>query len=94
MKLGGEFSRAPVLIHRLQGLGPRTTNLLDARPLWSTVAGGKSWKTANHPTARGAPSGGNFLCEDGHVAWRNANRVTLGSSSGDWQCIYTMDVGQ
>ena len=30
-KFGGEFSRAPVLIDRLQGLGPRTTNIYDPR---------------------------------------------------------------
>jgi prepilin-type N-terminal cleavage/methylation domain-containing protein len=88
-KLGGEFSRAPVLIDRLQGLGPRTTNVYDNRLRWTTVDEGKTWKTPNHAgSGRGAPSGGNFLYEDGSVEWRNGRRVTLGSASGEWQCFY------
>ena len=94
MKLGGEFARAPILIDRLQGLGPRTTNVHDSRLRWTTVDEGKAWKTANHPSTRGVPAGGNFLFEDGHVEWRNANRVTLGSTASEWQCFYKIDIGQ
>ncbi len=91
-KLGGEFSRAPVLIDRLQGLGPRTTNVYDARLKWVTTDAGKVWKTPNHYGPGGAPSGGNFLFEDGHVEWINSKKVSLGSGSGDWQCFYKIPI--
>lgn len=91
-KFGGEFSRAPVLIDRLQGLGPRTTNVYDTRLRWTVVDDGKTWKTANHPVGKGAPSGGNFLFEDGHVEWINGKRVSLGSSAGEWQCFYKIPI--
>ena len=91
-KLGGEFSGAPVLIDRLQGLGPRTTNIFDSRLKWVTTDDGKRWKTPNHPGPGGAPSGGNFLFEDGHVEWINSKKVSLGSSAGDWQCFYKIPI--
>ncbi|MCC6231515.1 MAG: type II secretion system protein, partial [Verrucomicrobiales bacterium] len=92
-KLGGEFSRAPVLIDRLQGLGPRTTNVYDGRLRWVTQDAGKNFKTANHGEGgRNAPSGGNFTFEDGHVEWRSGKRVSLGSGSGDWQCFYKINI--
>ena len=92
-KMGGELTKAPVLIDRLQGLGPRTTNVYDARLRWTTVDEGKNWRTANHPGGgSGAPEGGNFLFEDGHVEWLHGKRVSLGSGSGDWQCFYKIPV--
>ncbi len=92
-KLGGPFSRAPVLIDRLQGLGPRTTNVYDGRLRWVTQDEGKNWKTPNHAgPGRGAPTGGNFTFEDGHVEWLNGRKVSLGSGSGDWQCFYKIPV--
>ena len=92
-KLGGPLSRAPVLIDRLQGLGPRTTNVYDGRLRWVTTDEGRNWKTANHPGGpRNAPTGGNFLFEDGHVEWLNGRRVSLGSGSGDWQCFYKIQI--
>ncbi|MBX3745922.1 MAG: type II secretion system protein [Verrucomicrobiae bacterium] len=88
-KLGGEFTGAPILIDRIQGLGPRTTNVYDGRLRWTTMDEGRNWKTPNHAgSGRGAPTGGNFTFEDGHVEWRNGNRVSLGSGSGEWQCFY------
>jgi len=88
-KLGGEFSKAPYIIDRIQGLGPRTTNVYDSRLTWTTVDEGKTWKTPNHAgPSRGAPTGGNFGFEDGHVDWRNGRRVTLGSSAGSWLAFY------
>jgi prepilin-type N-terminal cleavage/methylation domain-containing protein len=92
-KLGGEFSGAPVLIDRLQGIGPRTTNVHDGRLTWTTMDAGKSWRTANHPHApRSAPTGGNFLFEDGHVEWIKSQRVSLGSGEGQWQCFYKIPI--
>jgi prepilin-type N-terminal cleavage/methylation domain-containing protein len=87
-KLGGEFSRAPVVVDRLQGHGIHTTNIFDPRLTWIQSLNGKSLKTANHTTRRGVPDGGNFSFEDGHVEWINSRRVTLGSSQGQWQCYY------
>ena len=94
MKLGGEFSRAPIRMDRLQGLGSRATNVHDARLRWRTVDKGGSWRTSNPPSGKGAPSGGDFLCEAGLVEWRNANRVSLGSSAGEWRCFFKADIGQ
>jgi len=92
-KLGGEFRGAPVLIDRLQGIGPRTTNVYDARLKWVTQDEGKNWKTGNHPAgAGGAPSGGNFLFEDGHVEWYAGKKISLGSGSGSWQCFYKIPI--
>ncbi|HAB16545.1 MAG TPA: hypothetical protein PLX89_12595, partial [Verrucomicrobiota bacterium] len=91
-KLGGEFRGAPVLIDRLQGVGPRTTNVYDPRLTWAVDDEGKKWKTANHPGARGAPVGGNFLFEDGHVEWYAGKRVSLGSWAGTWQCFYKIPI--
>ncbi|HNQ88942.1 MAG TPA: type II secretion system protein [Verrucomicrobiota bacterium] len=87
-KLGGDYSRAPVLIDRLQGIGPRCTNVYDTRLKWVTTDEGKSFRTPNHPQANGAPEGGNFLFEDGHVAWLQGRKVTLGSWAESWQCFY------
>ncbi len=92
-KMGGEFSRAPVLIDRLQGLGPKTTNIYDTRLRWVTMDAGRNWKTPNHyGGGGGAPTGGNFLFEDGHVEWFAGKRVSLGSAAGDWQCFYKIPV--
>jgi len=84
----GDYSRAPVLIDRLQGIGPRCTNVYDTRLKWVTTDEGKSFRTPNHPQANGAPEGGNFLFEDGHVAWLQGRKVTLGSWAESWQCFY------
>ncbi len=91
-KMGGQFSRAPVLIDRLQGQGPRTTNVYDSRLIWVAPDAGKNWKTANHAGPGGAPTGGNFLFEDGHVDWMNGKRVSLGSGSAPWQCFYKIPI--
>jgi prepilin-type N-terminal cleavage/methylation domain-containing protein len=91
-KIGGEFAKAPVLIDRLQGLGPRTTNVYDPRLRWTTTDAGRTFRTANHPAGAGAPEGGNFLFEDGHVSWLNGRRVSLGSGMGEWQCFYKIPI--
>ncbi len=87
-KLGSELRNAPVLIDRIQALGPRTTNVYDARLRWTTVDEGKTFRTASHAARRGAPEGGNFLFEDGHVEWITGRKVGRGSGSGEWQCFY------
>jgi prepilin-type N-terminal cleavage/methylation domain-containing protein len=94
-KLGGPFSKAPILIDRMQGLGPTTTNMYDPRLTWSTTGdAGKQVFTAVHRRARGAPDGGNFLFEDGHVDWIAGRRVQIGSTLGSWQCFYKIPIEQ
>lgn len=70
-KLGGKYAAAPILIDRLQGLGPQTTNIYDPRLRWTTPLGNRTVPTAVHRRERGAPDGGNFAFEDGHVEWNN-----------------------
>jgi hypothetical protein len=91
-KLGGQFSQAPVLIDRMQGIGPATTNMYDSRLTWFTDYEGKKVPSATHRGDRSAPSGGNFLFEDGHAEWFNGKRVGLGSSVGDWQCYFKIAI--
>ncbi len=74
----GEFSGAPVLVDEMQAWG-RNTKQGEPQVLW--------WKAypeifmANHARRpSGAPSGGNFLFEDGHVSWYQWPRITLGSA--------------
>ena len=88
-KLGGEYAAAPVLSDRMQGVGNRTTNVYDPKLTWSVDDAGRKWASANHKgPGNGAPMGGNFLFEDGHVEWFNGRSVSLGSGSGSWQCFY------
>ena len=91
-RMGGVFSQAPVLIDRLQGIGPSTTNVYDTRLTWFTDSDGRKVATAVHRGERGAPSGGNFLFEDGHVEWYAVKRVSLGSTVGDWQCFFKIQI--
>ena len=90
-KLGGPFSDAPFLIDRLQGVGPLTTNIYDARLKWTTDYNGRKVLTAVHRLGNGAPEGGNFAFEDGHAEWRGGRRVSLGAGGGDigqWMCFF------
>ena len=50
-KLGGPYSQAPILIDRLQGIGPVTTNVYDPRLTWTTAYNGKNVLTAVHRVA-------------------------------------------
>lgn len=91
-RFGSEFSYAPVLIDCMQGTGPRTTNIYDSRLIWTTTDGGRSVKTASHAGVGNAPTGGNFLFEDGHVDWYTGKKVSLGSWRGNSQCFYKIQV--
>jgi hypothetical protein len=93
-KLGGAFVQAPILIDRLQGIGPMTTNVYDGRLTWYTDYEGKKVPTAVHRIARNAPAGGNFLFEDGHAEWFAGRKVSLGSAIGSWMCFYKIPVQQ
>jgi len=94
-KLGGEFSGAPILVDRMQGIGPSTTNMYDTRLAWTTDYEGKQVQTATHRGARGAPDGGNFAFEDGHVDWYKGQRISLGAgggSIGSWMCYFKIPI--
>jgi prepilin-type N-terminal cleavage/methylation domain-containing protein len=96
-KLGGPYAQAPILIDRLQGIGPVTTNIYDPRLTWSTDYNGKKVLTAVHRVARGAPAGGNFLFEDGHAEWIPGQKVSLGAGGGvigSWMCFFKIPVQQ
>lgn len=94
-KLGGAYRNAPVMVDRLQALGS-----------WDIAAGtgSLSWfndaniPLATHRDQTGAPIGGNFLFEDGHVEWRNwdvnnvKNSIDIGSAQGSWQLFYKIPI--
>ncbi len=92
-KLGGPYASAPILIDRLQAVGSKTTNIYDGRLSWTTDYEGKKVPTSVHRRQGGAPEGGNFTFEDGHVDWHNGRKVGLGSDYGGWQCFFKIDVG-
>lgn len=87
-KLNGPYASAPILIDRLQAVGSKTTNIYNPKLAWTTDSGGKKVYTAVHRNPRGAPTGGNFGFEDGHVEWFQGQRVSLGSDYGSWQCFF------
>jgi hypothetical protein len=90
-KMGTIYSQAPVLMDKLQGQGPMSTNLLDPRLTWYTDYNGRQIRTAAHFLNRGVPAGGNFLFEDGHAQWQNNKTIALGAgggSIGNWMCYF------
>jgi len=93
-KLGGPFSGAPILIDRLQGAGAKTTNIYDPKISWTTDYEGKRVFSSVHRQNNGAPQGGNFLFEDGHVEWYNGRRVSLGATVGGWLGFFKIPIAQ
>jgi prepilin-type N-terminal cleavage/methylation domain-containing protein len=87
-KMNGPFRQAPILIDRLQAVGSRTTNMYSPRLTWTTDYNGRKVPTAVHRGTGGAPTGGNFTFEDGHVEWFTGRRVSLGSDYSGWQCFF------
>jgi len=86
------YSLAPVLVDKNQGVGPYTTNMLDARLAWVTDYNGKKIPTGTHRGTRGVPEGGNFLFEDGHVSWVTPRQISNGASAGSWQCFFKVNL--
>jgi len=86
-KLGGKYRLAPIISDQLQSLNySPTTKTAD----W--ISG--SFKLASHRGNQNAPTGGQFLFEDGHVQWykfdiKNApGTIDLGSKAGGWGLFY------
>ncbi|MEO6035949.1 MAG: prepilin-type N-terminal cleavage/methylation domain-containing protein [Verrucomicrobiota bacterium] len=83
-KLGGKFRLAPVMIDQLQAQGTA------ASPIW--VSG--NTRLASHRDKNNAPSGGQFLFEDGHVQWNKFNvkspktTIDVGSTAPGWVLFY------
>jgi prepilin-type N-terminal cleavage/methylation domain-containing protein len=78
-KLGGEFTRAPVVVDRLQGRGVVRAGIAEVTQ-WQIWENNKFYRPiSNHYRSSGEPSGGNFLFEDGHVTWRHRKNIELGS---------------
>lgn len=91
-KLDGPYSAAPVLIDRLQAVGSKTTNIYDPKLVWTTDYNNKKIFCSVHRGNRGAPEGGNFTFEDGHVDWHPGRQVQLGSDYGGWQCFFKLPI--
>ena len=87
-------SLSPVIIDRMQGIGPETTNMYDRRLTWTTDYDNKKVLTATHRLQNGAPSGGNFGFEDGHVQWVNGKGVSLGAAIGSWMCFFRIPISE
>ena len=59
-KQNGPYRRAPIMIDKLQ----------ECSGGWLDILDNKTYPSANHRNSANVPTGGNFLDEDGHVAWR------------------------
>ena len=89
-KLGEAYRNAPIMIDKLQAEGTGPTAISS----WYSSAGGKTVASANHRGKSGVPNGGNFLFEDGRVAWRKFNladvkgTIDVGSRASSWVVFY------
>jgi prepilin-type N-terminal cleavage/methylation domain-containing protein len=94
-KLGGPYRLAPTMSDRLQGIGSWSVVANKGSMAWTTTwSDGITYKTASHRNTSDAPTGGNFLYEDGHVEWLKFNlsnargTIDVGSSYGNWVLFY------
>jgi hypothetical protein len=98
-KMGGPFHLAPIMSDLLQALGSWSVSAnAGANMVWTDNPGGQTVPISNHAEtgAGNVPAGGNFLFEDGHVAWSRFNvgnargTVDVGSMNGSWVCFYKL----
>ena len=86
-KFGTKYRLAPIISDQLQSLDYSAAS---ATANW--VNG--TYKLASHRSQNNAPTGGQFLFEDGHVQWykfdiKNPSRtIDIGSSAGSWSLFY------
>ena len=91
-KMGTAYSRAPVMIDKIQATGSSPTSALT----WfgQTGSGKGSFPFASHREATGTAMGANFLSEDGSVGWRKFNlanykkTIEVGSAASGWVVFY------
>ena len=67
-KLGGLYSRAPILSDKRQGSGPMATNINDRA--WLDARRRRAESADGGPLCLGAVPGAELLFEDGHVDWQ------------------------
>ncbi|PWU09931.1 MAG: hypothetical protein C5B50_26400 [Verrucomicrobia bacterium] len=86
-KPGGAYRLAPIMSDRLQQYGS------------SWAAPGSGTLLSTHRAAGAVPTGGNFLYEDGHLAWRKFNlgnltaTINLGARGQSWNLYFhPMDI--
>ena len=94
-KLGGPYSRAPVLTDKDQATGPIVTSMYDPRLKWTYPFNGHQVPTGNHRGRANVSVGGNFLFEDGRVEWVNGRNMRLGAGGGgigDWMCFFKIPI--
>lgn len=86
-KFGGEFVKAPIMMDMKQAQGsaaPPGTN-----PQVSTwYYDSPTTPYASHIQASGEPYGGNFLFEDGRVAWYKTRDIGVGMTGQSWLMYY------
>jgi prepilin-type N-terminal cleavage/methylation domain-containing protein len=81
-KLGGAYRNAPFMMDAIECGG------VSGQPYWNISLPSINYNgpSSNHPGPTGAPTGGNFLYEDGHVDWikfnGNTNYIAPGAQSG------------
>jgi len=95
LKMGmGTNSQAPVLMDKNQAIGSAAKALLDPTLSWYCDYNGKKIPCGTHRGTKAVPDGGNFLFEDGHVAWWTARNITLGATAGgsSWQCYFKIAI--
>jgi hypothetical protein len=95
-KFGQTYRLAPTMSDRLQSVGTWNPNANSGSVTWSSDFDGKPYLTASHRGNGGVPTGGNFLFEDGHVAWKVFKlsnpraTVDMGSSCDGWVLFYKL----
>jgi prepilin-type N-terminal cleavage/methylation domain-containing protein len=95
-KLGGQFRLAPIMSDRLQAAGDWSTTANTGVLTWTDSDDNITVPSANHWDIgkNNVPPGGNFLFEDGHVAWFRLDvhdardTVDVGAAEGGWVCFY------
>ncbi len=94
-RLGSAYADGPIVTDMLQVLGtpgaqPTGRPFTLTAPAWKTTVAGVQVSSTSHRGTTGAMEGGNFLFEDGHVAWYKENVINLGSQIGGWLCFYNI----
>lgn len=96
-KMDGSYRQAPVMGDRLQANGTWSVTANQGTGMtWTDSDASQTVPSANHwETGKGnVPTGGNFLFEDGHVAWYRFNvnnarsTVDVGCAESGWVLFY------